>query len=275
MNRQEYSRLISNRLENQKNYSKDFFENSGKIKYFYVDNLLPVDLVKEIYNSFPKKEDMILKKSIREFKYIAAQMDLYNPILEEIIYAFQQENVLKIISEITNIKNLVPDENLYAGGISLMSKGCFLNPHIDNSHDRFRKSYRAFNLLYYVTPEWKNINGGNFELWPNGINGKEIMITSSFNRLVVMATDRTSLHSVNEVKLDVNRCCISNYYFSPISVEQESYYHSTSFLGRPDQKLRSLILTFDANLRTFARNMLNPLFEKGFIKNPHAYVKKQ
>jgi Rps23 Pro-64 3,4-dihydroxylase Tpa1-like proline 4-hydroxylase len=273
MSRKEYAALIFNRLEDQKNIAKDFFEYSGNIKYFFIDDLLPADLAREIYHAFPKKEDMVLKKSLKEFKYIAAQMDSYAPVLEEIVYAFQQENVLNIIAEITNMKDMIPDENLYAGGISLMSEGCFLNPHIDNSHDRFRENYRVLNLLYYVSPEWEDIYGGNFELWPNGINGEEITITSSFNRLVVMATDRSSLHSVNEVKIDRNRCCVSNYYFSPISLEQENYYHSTSFLGRPEQKLRSVILTFDATLRTIARNVLNPLFKKEIIKNPHSYQK--
>jgi Rps23 Pro-64 3,4-dihydroxylase Tpa1-like proline 4-hydroxylase len=273
MNRKEYAALISNRLEDQKEIAKDFFEHSRNVKYFFVDDLLPVNLVREVYDAFPEKESMVLKKSLKEFKYIAAQMDLYAPILEEIVYAFQQENVLNIISEIVNIKNLIPDDKLYAGGISLMSKGCFLNPHIDNSHDRFRENYRVLNLLYYVSPDWKDTYGGNFELWPSGINDGEITITSSFNRLVVMATDRSSLHSVNEVKVDLNRCCISNYYFSPVSLEQENYYHSTSFLGRPEQKLRSFVLAFDATLRTIARNILNPLFEKEIIKNPHSYKK--
>jgi Rps23 Pro-64 3,4-dihydroxylase Tpa1-like proline 4-hydroxylase len=271
--RNEYAALISSRLENQKQYSKHFFESSGNIRYFYVDDLLPVDLVKEVYNSIPRKEDMVLQKSLKDFKYVAVQMDLYAPILEEILYAFQQENVLNITSEITGIKNLIPDETFYSGGISSMSKGCFLNPHLDNSHDRLRENYRVLNLLYYITPEWKDIYGGALELWPNGINGKQIKITSKFNRLVVMATNRSSLHSVDEVKVELNRCCVSNFYFSCTSLEQKDYYHSSSFLGRPGQRLLSLILTINASLRTFSRGILDPLFKKGIIKNPHFYEK--
>ncbi|EPF24398.1 hypothetical protein MAESPC_00584 [Microcystis aeruginosa SPC777] len=60
-------------------------------------------------------------------------MNLYNPLLEEIIYAFQYPKILSLLSEITGIPQLLPDEYLYAGGISLMDRGCFLNPHIDNS----------------------------------------------------------------------------------------------------------------------------------------------
>ena len=49
---------------------------------------------------------------------------------------FSKGKLIQIISEITNIKTLIGDPELYAGDISSMSKGCFLNPHIDNSHDR-------------------------------------------------------------------------------------------------------------------------------------------
>ena len=56
------------------------------------------------------------------------------------------------------IDNLEFDETLYAGGISLMKNKDFLNPHLDNSHDKDKKKYRRLNLLYYVTPDWKYEN---------------------------------------------------------------------------------------------------------------------
>jgi hypothetical protein len=54
-------------------------------------------------------------------------MDRYAPILEEIIYAFQEPGVLEAVEEITGIRGMVPDDHLYAGGISLMAKDNFLN----------------------------------------------------------------------------------------------------------------------------------------------------
>ena len=52
---------------------------------------------------------------------------------------------------------------LYAGGISMMAPGHFLNPHIDNSHDKFRQRYRVLNLLSYVSPDWDQTRGCNLE----------------------------------------------------------------------------------------------------------------
>ena len=48
--------------------------------------------------------------------------------------------VINEIQKITEIDGLEADYTLYAGGISRMDKGHFLNPHIDNSHDAKRKN---------------------------------------------------------------------------------------------------------------------------------------
>lgn len=164
---------------------------------------------------------------------------------------------------------LQADEYLYAGGISSMGKGQFLNPHLDNSHDKDRARWRVFNLLYYVTPGWKKENGGHLELWPNGVEGQPITIHSLFNRLVV-ATHQTSWHSVSPVVGNASRNCVSNYYFSNLPLRQDDEFHVTSFRGRPNQKLRDQILKIDASLRMNIRK----IFKKGIRENPHVYKKK-
>ena len=161
---------------------KKEFSIPNRINTCYIDDLLPKEIAEEIYNAFPSAEEMAIHKSMRENKRIAAQMDLYKPLLEEIVYAFQDQRIVKLVEEITGLKEMVPDDLLYAGGISLMSKGNFLNPHLDNSHDNDRESYRVLNLLYYVTPDWKEESGGNLELWDNGVKNQQRTVHSKFNR---------------------------------------------------------------------------------------------
>ena len=48
---------------------------------------------------------------------------------------------------------MLPDENLYAGGISLMAKDNFLNPHLDNSHDIKREAYRVLATFSTMSPQ--------------------------------------------------------------------------------------------------------------------------
>lgn len=244
----------------------------SSIGYFYIDDLLSEDIAKECYRVFPDKNEMRCLKSIREYKYVSAQMNMHNKLLEDVLYAFQDKKVVKIISEIIGIDTLFADESLYAGGLSLMANQNFLNPHLDNSHDAERERWRVLNLLYYVTPDWKLENGGHLELWPDGPKKEPILIESKFNRLIVMATHQDSWHSVNKVmSVDKSRCCISNYYFSPNPLKKTDKFHITKFRGRPEETLKNIVLDIDANLRMFVRR----LFKKGIRKNPHVYNKEK
>lgn len=269
MDRVGYGRMIEQRLKAEKDRLKEEFR-AHQVQSCVVDDLLPEEEARRVYEAFPDKSQMMLKKSLREFKYVAAQMDHYNPLLEEITYAFQQPNVLALVGEITGIREMQPDDHLYAGGISLMAKGNFLNPHLDNSHDKDRAAYRVLNLLYYVSPDWSHEAGGNLELWDDGPKGEPREIVSRFNRLALMATHEKSWHSVNEVKVDRSRCCVSNYYFSPRPLEDHEYFHVTSFRGRPEQPIRDLVLQGDVALRQGIRKV----FKKGIVETDHVYNKR-
>lgn len=270
MNRIEYAEIIYQKIKDSKIIlSKQFQDSKETIGYFFIDDLLPDEIANQINAVFPKSGDMVLKKSLREDKYVAAQMNLYNPILEEIIYAFQDQRIVALISEICGLNEVFPDENLYAGGLSMMGHKQFLNPHLDNSHDKDRAFWRVLNLLYYVTPNWKESYGGNLELWPEGLHQKQTSIHSKFNRLVVMVTHDKSLHSVSPVVFDGFRRCISNYYFSKNPVFETNKFHVTSFRGRPENKFTDVILKID----TFLRMNLRKIFKKGIKENPHVYKK--
>ncbi|HMH16110.1 MAG TPA: 2OG-Fe(II) oxygenase [Edaphobacter sp.] len=268
MERSQYAKIIEQRLISEFARLRDDFR-EHTVQSCVIDDLLPENEVLEIFKAFPEKSTMMLKKSIRENKYVAAQMNRYPRILEEIIYAFQDPRVLKVVEEITGIQEMIPDEHLYAGGISLMAKDNFLNPHLDNSHDKNRQMYRVLNLLYYVTPDWNHEFGGNLELWDNGPKEPQRVITAKFNRLAIMATHEKSWHSVSQVVIDRSRCCVSNYYFSAKPLEDHEYFHVTSFRGRPEQPVRDIVLQGDIVLRQAVR----AVFKKGIVENKHVYKK--
>lgn len=271
LNRTQIADYVFERLKDNQDLLKNHFMKTGRqVGYFVLDDLLPEEIVHQVYNCFPKVEETTRKKSLKEYKYVAAQMDKYHPLLEETIYAFQDSRVVQVISDICGYSNMQPDDHLYAGGISMMGKGNYLQPHLDNSHDKDRNLWRVLNLLYYVTPDWKLEYGGNLELWPDGLKEDPVVIASKYNRLVVMATHQTSWHSVNKVEVDKIRACVSNYYFSETPIGNEDFFHVTTFRGRPGQYLRNSILKLDSTLRMGIRK----LFKKGIKENPHVYKKK-
>lgn len=268
MNRNLLAVQILERLRQERGrLTLEFTQHS--IKSCFVDDLLPEQTALEIFRAFPPPTEMVLRKSIRERKYVSADLNRHNELLKEITFAFQDPAIVKMLSEITGLDPITADENLYAGGISMMGKGHFLNPHLDNSHDKDRENYRVLNLLYYVTPNWKEEYGGNLELWDGGMRAMPRTIWSKFNRLVIMQTGKSSLHSVNKINRDGSRCCVSNYYFSPRSPETSDYFHVTAFRGRPESPMTDLLLRADA----VARNAIRALFKKGVVKPWHVYRK--
>ena len=232
-------------------------------RHFVVDDLLPAEICREIHAAFPRSgEGFFNRDSFRERKKTSANLDAYDSILNDITYAFQDQAVVDLVADLVNFKGVEPDPKLYAGGLSMMFRGDFLNPHIDNSHDAERGRYRRLNLLYYVSPNWKIENGGNFELWDETRSTPKTLAALT-NRLVVIETTKTSWHSVSPLVTDQPRCCVSNYYFSKESPDATEYFHVTSFSGRPEEPLKRMIGVADNALR----NLVSKTLKVGRGKN--------
>jgi len=251
---------IVEKLKNENaNCKKQWTAITGTLtSYFYVDNLLPDEIATAIYDAFPQNgENFYQRKNFREKKKTFAHLTESSPILSDITSALQTSEVMREISIIAGMDKLESDPSLYAGGLSMMFKGDFLNPHIDNSHDGGRKRYRRLNILYYVSPNWKMEYGGNLELWDDKVFKPETVI-SKFNRLVVMETNDRSWHSVSPVIEAENkpRCCVSNYYFSSESPSGSDYFHVTSFTGRPGEYGKRVFCVFDNLLRNTVSKIL-------------------
>ena len=150
----------------------------------------------------------------------------------------------------------------------MMKKNNFLNPHLDNSHNHSRDRYRVLNLLYYCTSDWRVENGGNLELWPEGVKAKPTVIPSLYNRLVIMTTGSESWHSVSKVQANDVRRCVSNYYFSEQPLGGKPYARVTSFRGRPEQPIRDFLLRVDAA----GRSLIRRFRPQGIVSTKHLYV---
>ncbi len=266
-NRADIATLIAARISELLPTLQENYKNSGTIPYFIIDDLLPQALAMDIAKAFPHTSEMHFKSTLRERKYISSQMNAHSALVEEALFAFHDSKVVSLIQQITNHIPLYADPMLYAGGISRMEKDCFLNPHIDNSHNKDRTLWRSLNLLYYISPGWRESFGGNLELWPQGMRKPQITVESRFNRLVVMVTHQHSLHSVSPVQAHTARNCISNYYFSSKPMRADQPFHITAFRGRPEQPLRDIALRADACLRMTLRRIKGG----GFFKTGHWY----
>jgi Rps23 Pro-64 3,4-dihydroxylase Tpa1-like proline 4-hydroxylase len=268
MKREEITELAIARLNGCREAIVDAWNHpiGTETRHFYVDDFLPVEIAREAYAAFPKSADGFhSRETFREKKRTSAHLDAYEPILREITYALQDKRVVDLVAELVGFEAIEPDPLLYAGGLSMMFAGDFLNPHIDNSHDGKRDRYRRLNLLYYVSPDWCFENGGNFELWDDKRQVPKTIVSAE-NRLLVMETNKTSWHSVSPVTADYPRCCVSNYYFSHESPDKSQYFHVTSFTGRPEETLKRALAVVDNGVRNTISKTLGIGRGKGLIR---------
>jgi len=250
--------VLCERLEQEKaSIAKQWQNPEGtSTRHFVIDELLSSADADAIYSAFPRNGDgFFSRESFREKKKTNASLDQYDAILADITYAFQDPSVVRMVGDAVGFEMMEPDASLYAGGLSMMFPGDYLNPHIDNSHDATRSKYRRLNLLYYVSPEWSEKNGGNFELWSDDRRTPKTIVARQ-NRLVVMETNKCSWHSVNKVAADKPRCCVSNYYFSTKSPAEVEYFHVTSFSGRPEEPVKRAVGIIDNALRNLVSKTL-------------------
>ncbi|MCX7115088.1 MAG: 2OG-Fe(II) oxygenase [Gammaproteobacteria bacterium] len=253
--------LIVQRLTDAKDQLSSAFNTKHPIKvarHFVLDDLLPTEIAENIYANFPKPNKMHLIKC-RGIKFKYSHLKDTAPLLQDINAAIQDPRVVNIIEEITGIQHQIPDPTKFAGGISTLLKGYYINPHLDNSHDVVMKRYyRTVNVLYYVSPDWSLENGGNYELWDESIS-ERILVPSLFNRLLVMETNSYSWHAVNPVLCNARRCCVFNYYFSEHSPEHRDYFFShSSFKARPEQTYRRAIESVKKRLWENILRVTNP-----------------
>lgn len=259
--------LIANRILDQQDALRAQFNEPKTISRMVIDDLLPEDLAQKLYEAFPTASNMLLNDSLAERKWVSANMDAHSPLLKDVIFAFQHPAVLEAVTTVIDKQDLHADPTLYAGGLTLMTKGHYLHPHIDHSHDHTQQKWRNLNLLYYVNPRQADDVGGNLELWHDGPGKEQETIESSFNRLIIMATHDLAYHSVSPIETDFKRCCISNYFFGQTPMRRQETYHVTSFRGRKTGNAYDAALRLNAWVRQGART----LFPKGLKKSKQVY----
>lgn len=256
-------------LRSSKRDLKEQFQQSSKIKYLVCDNLLPLEIATNLHRTFPDLEILHRKRSVRESKYVGSNLDDFHINIKAALHAFQSQEVIAELSQILNEPDLLPDPSFYASGVSVMKFGDFLKPHIDNAMNADMTLYRKFNLLYYVNPKLTDQDGGELALWENGLNNLPTKISPAFNRLIIFKVNKKSWHSVEPLRTNNSRQCISNYYFS--HQPEENGFHVTTFRGKTKNSLDDIVLRIDG----FLRNGIRKFFKRGFLNKKHIYKKKK
>ena len=125
------------------------------------------------------------------------------PYSSKVLKYIHTKEFTDYISNITNIKDLLPDESFRWSGLRAMIPGSFQAIHSDarlNPESGFRKE---LTCLVYLNEHYnKDKDKGYFEVWNDDMTKCMHKIEPTNNRLVIFLNTDTSYHGVPEVNFE-------------------------------------------------------------------------
>jgi Rps23 Pro-64 3,4-dihydroxylase Tpa1-like proline 4-hydroxylase len=156
--------------------------------------------------------------------------DLFPEVTYRTFTYLNSKEFVKILKQITGCKQIYTDIGLNGGGLHSHKSGGHLNIHLDYVIHPKLKLKRKFNLIVYITPNWKKEYGGGLELWSHdsekNLPGNLVTtVENKFNRAVIFDTTQNSWHGLPE-KLDcpegVTRNSLAIYYLTQPGPEENT-----------------------------------------------------
>ena len=159
--------------------------------------------------------------------------------------ALSSPELLRDLSYVTGIPNLIADEQLVGGGMHVTGPGGRLDVHVDFNFVRERQLHRRLNILVYLNPEWRSEWGGEVQLWDADVRRCVHSFEPVLGRCVLFETSEISYHGVTPVRCPatVQRKSFAAYYYTHEPPEGwDGRHHSTVFQARPHEHLRRWVL---------------------------------
>ena len=204
---------------------------SAPFKHEVFDKFTDPEVLDKIVSDWPVEHWKTHYHANSQNKRSIARLNQMPDSARDLILDLNKKWALDKFSEMLGYE-LLPDpfitsENrLWGGGLHEISKGGFLNVHVDfNKHPM--GVWRRANLLIYLNRDWTW--GGDLELWDDV---KQVQIAPVFNRAVIFETSENSWHG-HPIPLDCPedqvRKSIAIYYYSVKGENVET--HSTVYRG--------------------------------------------
>lgn len=217
-----------------------------------IDGFLQEAVARQAREAFPEVRDAgwIHYVHVNERKHGLNKNELIPPFLRDLIQALNQPEFVALLSELTGIPGLLPDDSLEGGGLHQSQRGGFLNVHADFTvHPHRRTWQRRVNLLIYLNEAWQPEYGGDLELWERDMSRCAVKIAPLFNRAVIFNTDADSFHGFPEpiqCPEGMTRKSIALYYFT--EEKTPPVMRSTNYRARPGDGLKSVLIWVDKSL---------------------------
>ncbi len=263
--------------------SKKKFKNASPFPHLIIDNFLPTNEANLIAKDFPNPNQIIWHKSGSganpdglDFKGVKLQCSSESEYPENIrilMHEFNSQGFLNFLKKLSGIEYIFGDPYYESCGLHSTGKGGRLMIHADvNRYPYPELADQYLNVIYYVTPNWKDEWGGKLELWDKKLISCNKAITPKFNRLVIFETTKISYHGHPhplKTPADKRRNSLALYYYVPSkNVIRSQYDQVKTVLWQRTNKLDKFfsIPFFKHKLNLLALDLIPPIITRYFLK---------
>lgn len=177
---------------------------SGRpFNHVVIDNFFTPKIASQLAEDFPAYESTIWNvyyNNAIENKKTCNHWDKFPNTTYNVFHYLCGSEFANIVSDITGNRSVQADIGLHGGGWHAHTRSGKLNIHLDYSMHPKLQLQRRYNLIVYVTPDWKSYWGGGLELWESDLSGQAIdlhtTIENKFNRAVLFDTTQNSWHGL-------------------------------------------------------------------------------
>jgi len=195
----------------------------------YYENFINEDTAKSLMNEFLEISNW------KDFNRNTSHMKEYYDELPHLNYIrkkLHSKNFIKWVEDETQITGLVVDSFGIGEGVSLMTEGDELDPHIDfNWNDRI-KMYRAVNLLIY----FGECEGGEFHVWDEEKENIIFEKEPKHNSAIIFNHSESKAHGVKPVKSG-NRFAIRQFYYKSDNICENA--HQSLYWYNPNKNMET------------------------------------
>ena len=158
---------------------------------------------------------------------------------------------LYLLSELTDVWQLLPDPYLQGAGHAAMRRGMFMEVHSDRNVAYETGLTRRLAMIIFLNRDWKSEYAGQLELWNREGTRCEVSIEPLFNRTVLFEVADPNYHGVPAaLNCPENRARHSFIvYYHTVGGKDGNHPppHTSVFAPRAYRKKSSLIRTFVKN----------------------------
>lgn len=169
------------------------FQSGEPFPHLVIDDLVrlsPLDTVVFPDISWPGWNN--LGDRYQQNKRACADLDKIPEPFKALIQELSGPRFLRVLEQITGIKQLLPDPYLAGGGLHLSGPGGILSPHTDFHYYRALNLYRRINVLVYLNDGWSLQDGGCLSFYEKDRAVRTIV--PDWGRVVIFRTDDKSVH---------------------------------------------------------------------------------